>query len=80
MAALARIHGTALTAVYDDRWHGILAALGSVEIQRASEVEYNNVTQEWEAKNLATGEIIAHGPNRNAVITQEIAWLESHTI
>jgi hypothetical protein len=56
----------------------LLEALGSMIITRASEVEFNHSTHEWEAKLLKTSEIIAHGKNRNEVIADEIRWLEAH--
>jgi hypothetical protein len=65
------------TGVYDDRWRSIFHALGTLQVRRATEVEFNHATGEWEATHLATDILIAHGPDRSAVIQQEIAWLEA---
>lgn len=61
-------------AVYSDRLPGL--ALGPMEMTRASNVEFNHTTQEWEA-HTPEGELIAKGQNRNAVISQEVKVIES---
>lgn len=76
MANIIHISKGRVTCVYDDRFRPLLEALGHMQVKRASGVEFNPATGEWEAHLLATGELIAHGPNRNEVITAEIAWLE----
>jgi hypothetical protein len=43
-----------------------------LEVSRASNVEYNHITQEWEAT-VPSGEIIARGKNRDEVIKREVA-------
>jgi len=80
MATIAQTTGGAIRAVYDDRWHSILAAIGRPVIERASEVEYDADAQEWVATYRATGEVIARGPNRAEVIASEVRWIESNVI
>ena len=80
MAEVAKVHGSTLRTVYDDRWFSIFSAIGQVTISRASEVEYNHATRQWEARHAATGEIIARGDNRAAVIADEVKWLERNAI
>ncbi len=50
--------------------------LGEMEIQRASNVEFSNGWQEWQAKLAGTNELIAYGANREEVIQKEIAIIE----
>lgn len=76
MASLVCVRGGAATAVYDDRWLPILEALGSVEIRRATDVEWDPTTREWVATHRETGREIARGRNRAEVIHAEVAWLE----
>lgn len=76
MSTIAKVRGGELRTVYDDRWAGILSAIGSVTIERASDVEYDHGAREWVATHHATGEVIARGPNRNEVIAAEVRWLE----
>lgn len=64
-------------AVYDDRWRVILEALGTMDVQRASEVEYDPKSGDWIAWSLADGHIIARGRDRGAVIRAEVAYLEA---
>jgi hypothetical protein len=80
MATRIDIRNGVATCVYDDRFRPLLEALGVMEVHRASEVEFNPQTGEWEAKLLATGEIIASGINRNDVITAEVTWLEGNHV
>jgi len=80
MATVARIQNNTLRSVYDDRFHFILAALGSVKIERASEVEFDHAASEWVATSVATGQVIARGSNRSEVIASEVRWLEENQI
>ena len=66
--------GGAVRAVYSDRLSGL--ALGPMEVSRASNVEFNHATQEWEA-HTPGGELIAQGKNRDEVIKREVAVIES---
>ena len=77
MSTIARVRGGELHMVYDDRWHSLFAALGTVTIERASEVEYDHEAREWVATHHATGEVIARGVHRNEVIASEVRWLEA---
>lgn len=71
----------ALKGVYDDKWRVFFESFGMpLNIKRASEVEFDESTQEWYAKYLATGEEIARGSNRAEVIRLEVEWLEQHVI
>ena len=76
MSTIASVRGGVLRTVYDDRWAGIMAAIGKVTIERASDVEFDHAAGEWIATYHATGEVIAHGVNRNEVIASEVRWLE----
>jgi hypothetical protein len=80
MATRIDIRNGVVTCVWDDRFRPLLEALGVMEVHRASEVEFNQQTGEWEAKLLATGQIIANGINRNDVITAEVKWLEGNHV
>jgi hypothetical protein len=80
MASKIFIRGGQVTAVYDDRFMPLFKALGDIEIQRASNVEFDG--QWWVAFRPNKGEkafgnqILAEGPNRNEVIKQEVEFLE----
>jgi hypothetical protein len=76
MAAIAKVRSGELRTVYDDRWAGILSAIGKVTIERASDVEYDHGAGEWVATHHATGVVIARGANRSEVIAAEVRWLE----
>lgn len=73
MATIIKV-GSQVEAVYDDRFMPIFQALGSVHIERATDVEFES--GEWIATHRATKQVIARGPNRNQVIKDEVAWLE----
>jgi hypothetical protein len=47
-----------------------------LKVTRASNVEFNETSQEWEAR-TPENELIAHGPNRDAVIKEEVRVIES---
>ena len=72
MKALITAEGD-VVAVYSDKNQA--DKLGTSTITRASSVEFNNTTKEWEAT-LPCGEIIAKGKSRDQVIRDEIAYLE----
>lgn len=74
MASKIIIANSQAVSVYDDRFFPILQALGTPQIERATDVEYIN--GEWVATHRATNQIIARGPNRNQVIKEEVTWLE----
>lgn len=74
MATRIVINKGKVSSVYDDRFMPIFKALGEPDIQRATDVEF--IEGEWQATHIATGHIIARGPNRNEVISQEVIWLE----
>jgi hypothetical protein len=76
MRIVIKPDGTVKT-VYNDKLRPLNERLGSVSIKRASNVEFNNTTQQWEARLVETDELIASGPNREEVIKQEIAIIES---
>jgi len=64
-----------VVAIYSDKLNKL--DLGEKQISRATEVEFNNATQQWEAFDLKTGEMIASGVDRDKVIEQEKQILES---
>lgn len=80
MATRIAIHGSKVACVFDDKFLPLLEALGTLEIVRASNVEYNPLSKTWEAERVGTKEIIASGPKRNDVITEEVNWLEKNTL
>lgn len=76
MATVAKIQGGGIESVYDDRFFPLLKALGSVEVRRATNVEFDEAAQEWVATHLESGRVIGRGSNRSEVIRQEVDWLE----
>jgi hypothetical protein len=63
-----------ISAVYSDKLMNM--NLGKLKVTRASNVEFNETSQEWEAR-TPENELIAHGPNRDAVIKEEVRVIES---
>jgi hypothetical protein len=63
-----------IKAVYSDKIKNM--NLGMLRVERASNVEFNYQTQQWEAS-TTNGELIAAGPERDAVISHEIKVIES---
>lgn len=47
-----------------------LSSLGALEIVRASSIEFNNVTQQWEVRNAAGGLLFSH-PSRQTCLDWE---------
>ena len=47
-----------------------LAAIGSLEVTRATQIEFNNVTQHWEVKDLS-GITLYFNRSRTACLTWE---------
>jgi hypothetical protein len=75
MASKIVIRGGVARSVYDDRFLPIYAALGgALEVNRASQVEYDTKTREWVAWH--EGRVIARGKVRADVIAAEVAYLE----
>jgi hypothetical protein len=74
-----------IMAVYSD---GLLDLLepDNIEVTRASNVEFNNTTKQWEArlakdfKNHKTGYLIAAGESRAVVIEKEIDFIASNLV
>lgn len=52
-----------------------LRQFGRIRVTRASNVEFDEQTQEWVAT-TPEGRVLAHGPNRQKVIEGEIAALQ----
>ena len=65
----------AVAAVYSDRLQGL--PLGPMQVKRASNVEFNEQTQVWEATSTEDGSLIAAGPLRDVVIKQEVQIIET---
>jgi len=76
MATVAIVKGGMVTTVYDDKWIELFSALGDMKIERQTNVEWDSIRQEWVATRRGTGEVIASGINRAAVIKTEIDYLE----
>jgi hypothetical protein len=65
------------TGVYDDRLIPLYEALGVCKILRASTVEFNHDTRQWQARACdRQGTLIASGVTRSEVIKAEIDYLE----
>lgn len=47
-----------------------LHSIGSLEIRRASHIEFNNASQKWEVKNLR-GNVLFFAKSRNACVEWE---------
>ncbi len=80
MATKIVLRGATASAVYDDCWRPIYEALGCMAVRRATDVEFDDHTAEWVATLRNTGQVIARGHNRNAVIQEEIRYLEREKI
>lgn len=80
MSSKIVISGGVCQAVYDDRFREIFQALGVPQIQRASDVEYDEASGDWVATFRETGEVIARDPNRSRVIEAEVKWLEERLV
>jgi hypothetical protein len=52
-----------------------LQSIGPLEIQRASHIEFNNATQQWEVKNLR-GNVLFFATTRTACVEWEQQSLE----
>jgi hypothetical protein len=79
MASVIKLSGGQAKAVYDDRFRPLLEALGIMQVERASEVEYDPGSGDWIAtlkSGPEAGREIARGKNRADVIAQEVAYLE----
>jgi len=61
-------------AVYSDKLREL--KLGPMEVTRASNVEFNQTTQCWEARTVA-GSLITSGSSREQVVKDEVEMLES---
>jgi hypothetical protein len=66
--------GGNVTAVYSDRLRSL--DLGPMEVTRASNVEFDSASQQWEARTPG-GELLASGPERDKVIREEVRIIES---
>jgi len=72
---------TSLVIKIDERGNGHclyteqidLTALGELQIERASNVEFNNQTQQWEVKNLEN-QLLFHHRSRSVCL----AWEQQH--
>jgi hypothetical protein len=73
MRAVVDPDGT-IRAVYSDKIKNM--NLGKLQVTRASNVEFNEAKQLWEATTPG-GELIASGPDRDLVIQEEIKIIES---
>lgn len=69
------VSGSQCRAVYADALRPLAEAMGEMTVQRASSVEFDEASGEWQAM-LASGDQIAHGRERNEVLRAEVAWLE----
>ena len=77
MAGKIVIRDGRVTGVYSDILMPLYKALGTPVITRASNVEHNPESQEWEARLCSNpGALISHGPTRADVIKQEVNYLE----
>lgn len=70
-----RADGT-VEGVYNDQFRPIYEALGVLQVNRASEVEFEESSGDWVAHRVGTGVEIGRGKSRGDVIAQEIAYLE----
>lgn len=73
MVAVIDPDGT-VHALWND--HLPLRELGTISVERASNVEFNPATGEWEAI-TPDGRMLAHGANRDEVIAGEIAAIQA---
>lgn len=76
MASKITVVNGEVTSVYDDRLAPLFHALGTPDIERATDVEYDPARFEWVATHRETGTVIARGLVRADVIRAEVQWLE----
>ena len=48
-----------------------LRSLGRLQVRRATDIGFNGLTQEWETKDLSTGEALFSDPSRETCIRWE---------
>ena len=71
-------------AVYSDKWRCIMEAIGTMDIVRASDVEFDSTTGEWVATlRESTGQpgtVVGRDKNRARVIQSEVEYIEKNII
>lgn len=63
--------GTISSIYHDDVFDGDGNLIGKMIIDRVTDVEFDNENQQWVAKLIKTGEIIATGKKREDVLNEE---------
>ena len=72
-----KLHDGTARAVYSDQFRPLFEVLGTMQVSRASDVDYYPTTGEWVAVLRSTGDIIARGRNREEVIKAEVAYIDA---
>jgi hypothetical protein len=80
MSTVMVIRGGKASMVYDDRWRPLMEALGTIEVTRATKIEFDAPTGQWVATYIPTGQEIGRDRNRGNLIAAEVAWLETNVI
>jgi predicted metal-dependent RNase len=74
--SIVSLRGGEARAVYSDRFRSIFEGMGVLQVQRATDVEFESATGEWVATHRESGQVIGRGRNRSEVVAQEVEWLE----
>ena len=77
MATIAVVSDGQVRSVYDDKFRPILESIGAIQVERATEVEFDAASGDWIATLIETGDVIARGKNRGDCIKREVEFLES---
>ena len=68
-------NGQILTMYSDDKLNK-LQRLGDISISRASNVEFNHVSKEWEARDTKSNNLLASHTSRSEALKGEVVAIE----
>lgn len=69
--------GETVVGLYDDNFDW--RAIGPIEVQRATDVQYNTETQKWEVYLIGEDRVLPESfTDRSDAISHEVAYLNDH--